>query len=307
MYDYIYQESLKRAKHKIWIFSDLQQSEPDNAQKCLDVCMEDFGHMDKPADMIWFLGDCVEGTDITKLNKMCTSLEEAFEKVNIPVCFVAGNHDLDYERYGEGGKEGVFVPFYETVKKHQNWHFAKSFDEPYFKVPVGNFKVYFFTDHIAPDKAWSTTHGDIHGDKTKYPHIEKLKKVKDEMAKENCPVITASHYSFIGGSRPSELFNNLLPLPENVKIHFYGHAHFGDFAWAGDSPYQRISWVKMHDIPQLNVSSFENIRGRKCRSVFLHIYEDNSLGVFFRNHDDKCFSECYFPAKTTEVHKPMDK
>ena len=92
MYDYIYRESLKRAKHKIWIFSDLQQSEPENAQKCLDVCMEDFYHMDKSADMIWFLGDCVEGTDITKLNKMCASLEEAFDANidNLEVIFEKG-------------------------------------------------------------------------------------------------------------------------------------------------------------------------------------------------------------------------
>ncbi len=303
MYDYIYRESLKRAKHKIWIFSDLQQSEPENAQKCLDVCMEDFYTMGNPCDMIWFLGDCVEGTDKNKLDKMCNSLENAFEKLNVPVCFVAGNHDLDYERYGEGGKDKVCIPFYETVKKHPTWHFAKTVEDAYFKVGIGNFKIYFFTDHIAPDKSWNTTHGDIHGEKSKYPHIETLKRVKDEIQKENCPVITASHYSFAGGSRPSDLFNNILPLPSNVKIHFYGHAHIGDFDWAGDSPYQRISWMKMHDIPQINVSSFENIRGRKCRSVFLHIYPDNSLGVFFRNHDDKCFSECYFPSKTNDIHK----
>ncbi len=303
MYEYIYRESLKRAKHKIWIFSDLQQAEPKNAKKCLDTCMKDYIALGEKSDMIWFLGDCVEGTDRKKLDTMCTYLEDAFEKLNIPVCFVAGNHDLDYERYGEGGKDRIYIPFYETAKRHPGWYKQADVDEPYFKVQLGDFKFYFFTDHIAKDKVWNTTHGVIHGEKRRYSNMDKLRKIKEEIEGEKCPVITASHYSFAGGSRASELFNNILPLPENVKIHFYGHAHIGDFDWAGDSPYQRISWVKMHDIPQINVSSFENIRGRKCRSVFLHIYEDNSLGIFFRNHDDGVFSECYFPSKTNEIHK----
>lgn len=300
MYEYIYRESVKRAKHKIWIFSDLQQAEPKNAKSCLDICMADYASLGEKSDMIWFLGDCVEGTDIKKLDIMCTYLEDAFNKLDIPVCFVAGNHDLDYERYGEGGGDKIYIPFYEVAKRHPDWHMQKDVDEPYYKVTFGDFKFYFFTDHIAKDKAWNTTHGAIHGDASRYPHMEKLKAIKKEIEEDNCPVITASHYSFAGGSRASELFNNILPLPQNVKMHFYGHAHIGDFDWAGDSPYQRISWVKMHDIPQVNVSSFENIRGRKCRSVFLHIYEDNSLGVFFRNHDDGVFSECYFPSKNNE-------
>ena len=89
----------------------------------------------------------------------------------------------------------------------------------------------------------------------------------------------------------------LFPLPENLKIHFYGHAHIGDFVWAKKDAYRRICWTDWHDIPQINVSSYEHIRGQKCRSVFLHIYEDNSFGIFFRNHDDHEFSEVYFPAK----------
>ena len=29
MYQYIYEESVRRAKHKIWILSDLQQKDPE--------------------------------------------------------------------------------------------------------------------------------------------------------------------------------------------------------------------------------------------------------------------------------------
>ena len=51
-----------------------------------------------------------------------------------------------------------------------------------------------------------------------------------------------------------------------------------------------------HDVPQIDVSSFENIRGEHCRSVLLHIYEDGNMGVFFRDHDRHRFTEAYFPS-----------
>ncbi len=300
MYDYIYRESLKRAKHKVWIMSDLQQSRLDCAKECIDIAMEDYHNLGESSDMVWYLGDCIQGDNLEVIEQICALQEDAFGALNIPLCYVAGNHDLDYSRNCEGE---VYIPSYEMVKSHNGWHTAESFSDPYFKVKLGDHMVYFLTDHIAPDKRWDTTHGEIHGDKEAYPHIELLQNLKQEMASEGCPIITASHYSFAGGSRESRLFDNIMPLPDNVKLHFYGHAHIGDLAWAGDSPYQRISWTKHHDIPQINVSSFEHVRGLKCRSVFLHIYDDNSYGIFFRNHDDRVFTECYFPAKEKLINK----
>ena len=47
MYDYIYHESLKRAKHKVWIFSDLQQENPRNAKECLNDPDSVFYHYKK--------------------------------------------------------------------------------------------------------------------------------------------------------------------------------------------------------------------------------------------------------------------
>jgi len=299
MYESIYQESQKRAKHKVWIFSDLQQEDPEKARECLSVSMEDYALMGAPADMIWFLGDCVEGDNKAHLEAMCEMQEKAFVQTGLPVCFVAGNHDLDYARSAASKEREVYIPFYEMAKKHKDWYTASSYTEPYFKVPLGDFKIYFFPDHIAEDRSWYTLQGTIHGDESRYPHMERLQSLKTEMQEDGCPIITASHYAFPGGSRPAKLFRNLFPLPQNVKLHFYGHAHIGDFAWAGDRPYQRISWMERHDIPQINVSSFEHIRGLKCRSVFLHIYEDHSCGIFFRNHDDHVFTECYFPSRVT--------
>ena len=86
-------------------------------------------------------------------------------------------------------------------------------------------------------------------------------------------------------------------MPKTERIHFYGHSHIGDWVWGKKDAWRRICWVDWHDVPQIDVSSFENIRGHHCRSVLLHIYADGNMGVFFRNHDLHCFTEAYFPAR----------
>lgn len=146
------------------------------------------------------------------------------------------------------------------------------------------------------EKLQASLWGNIQGQEY-YPHGEIMQQIREEMEQEDSPIITAAHYSFCGGNRASAHLSTLLPLPHQVKIHFYGHAHIGDYAWAKENAYRRISCVDWHDIPQINVSSFEHIRGKFCRSVFLHIYEDHSFGIFFRNHNARKFSEVYFPAK----------
>lgn len=300
MYDYIYEESLRRAKHKIWLFSDLQQGDPVKAHECMEINMRDFNALGCPADMMWYLGDTVQGTNVEHLEEMCDMHEKAFVSTGLPLCYVAGNHDFDYIKNGGGDRNF----FHDMVKKHPDWYCAEDIYTPYYKIKLGNYTVYFICDHVAPDFSWYSSHGMIHGKAEDYPFYPLLDKLKDEIAAEEGPVITASHYAFAGGTREAPIFNeHILPLPQNVKLHFYGHAHIGDFYWALPSPYKRISWVDMHDIPQINVSSFEHVRGHKCRSVFLHIYEDDSCGLFFRNHDDGVFTECYFPAKYNYPHQ----
>ena len=300
MYQYIYEESVRRAKHKIWILSDLQQKDPVCARECLDISMSDYESMGAPADMIWYLGDSIEGTNREHLIQMCQMQEQAFDRTGLPLCYVMGNHELDYSRAKEHEQEPVFLPFYEMVKAHEGWHTTPAYTAPYFKISLGDFKVYFFSDHIAKDKSWMSLWGNIQG-KEYYPHGELMGQIREEMEQEDGPVITAAHYSFCGGNRASAHLSTLLPLPHQVKIHFYGHAHIGDYAWAKENAYRRIACVDWHDIPQINVSSFEHIRGKFCRSVFLHIYEDHSFGIFFRNHNAREFSEVYFPAKEKQI------
>ena len=296
MYQTVYEASLKRARHRVWIFSDLQQKEPAYAEECLRISMEDFRDMGKPADRIWYLGDCAEGKDRAKLDAMCRMQEQALLRTGLPVCAAMGNHDLDLERYGEHHGEEICIPFYDMAKRHPHWQVADTPQSPWFRSEVGGYAVYFFSDHVAADRSWVTTHGQIHGDESSYPFGE-WERLREIMAGETRPIITASHYAFPGGSRPSPLLERLMPLPHGARIHFYGHAHIGDLSWAGNRPYQRISWMEEQDVPQVNVSSFEHIRGLHCRSVFLHIYEDGGMGIFFRNHDKREFTECYFPAK----------
>ena len=110
-----------------------------------------------------------------------------------------------------------------------------------------------------------------------------------------------------GGNRETGLWGQLQPLPLNVRMHIYGHSHICDYTWGGKDVYRRISWIDWQDIPQIDVASFENVRGQFCRSVLLHIYEDDSLGVFFRNHDAGCFTEAFFPARQkleTDLNHP---
>ena len=297
MYDHIYEHSCKMAKHKIWILSDLQQRDPSKAKECLDISMRDFEKMKSPADMIWYLGDAVEGDDLDDLIAMSKMQEAAFEKTNLPLCYVMGNHELDYSMSDKNKEKTPTMPFYEIVKKHKHWHTTENFEDWYYRVEVGDFAVYFMSDHIASDLSWAQRHGRVFGDETAYPYDSKIKDLRTQLQNETKPIITASHYSYAGGNRESEFQSKLLPLPQNVKIHFYGHAHIGDYTWAKEDAYRRISWVNWHDIPQIDVSSFEHIRGNTCRSVFLHIYNDNSFGIFFRNHDNGVFTECYFPAK----------
>ena len=290
IYDILYRQSLARAKNKAWIFSDLQQRDPAKARECMEVGMADFAAMGSPADCIWYLGDAVEGKDLSHLFDMARMQETALEKTGLPVYFVLGNHDVEiaFARTAEWK-----MPFYEAVKRHENWRTVPSLSDWYFKVPFAGHTVYFLSDHLAPDRSWIYYQGQVRGD---YPYFDRAEKLRKEIASEKCPVITCSHYSYFGGNRASEMQSRLLPLPENVKIHFYGHAHISDYRWARENACRRVSWVDWHDIPQINVSSFEHFRGSVCRSVFLHIYEDNSYGVFFRDHDRRAFTEAYFPA-----------
>ncbi|MGI6264160.1 MAG: metallophosphoesterase family protein [Acutalibacteraceae bacterium] len=296
MYDELYALSRARAKQKIWVMSDLQQRDPAKARECLDVSMADFFAMDHPADMIWYLGDAVEGQDLGHTEAMAAMQEEAFASTGLPLCFVMGNHDLEYAWDVQKPGDALRFPFHERVRRHPGWHTTARYTDWYFRLEVGEYAVYFLSDHMDAGHRWAFIHGTVWGDESAYPDPDAADRLRERMAADPRPVITVSHYGYHGGNRASERQSRLFPLPKNVRLHLYGHAHIGDFAWAGADAWRRISWVNWHDIPQIEVSSFEHIRGQTCRSVFLHIYEDGGFGVFFRDHDHRRFTEAYFPS-----------
>ncbi len=299
LYDDLYEFGKTRARHTIWVFSDLQQKLYENAKKCLDICMEDYDLLHQPAEMLWYLGDSTEGGNLDALYRMTELQADAFDSLGVPLCYATGNHDYDYNEYCyRAGSQEVKMPFYEMVQNHPGWYTTKDSEETWFRVPVGNYGVYFFCDHVAHDNSWCSTHNRVRWGEDRYPYGDAhFAAIRQEMEKESLPhIITAAHCAFPGGNRDTELLGKIQPLPLKTRLHLYGHSHIGEYVCPKERIFSQIQWVDWQDIPQVDVASFENIRGSYCHSVLLQIYEDDSLGLFFRNHDEHRFMSAFFPA-----------
>jgi hypothetical protein len=276
--------------HRVWVFSDLQQSVPAEARRCLTTAVEDFGGLELPVEQIWYLGDAVEGARLDHLEEMAAMQVEALSAFGAPVRYVLGNHDFDFLTRDKGAS-GRTAIFRDAVQKTPGWRTTESIESFYFIDRIGDFTVAFFSDHADPRGRWISTHGTVHGEQRLYPHnAQAYQRVRDELAAAG-PVIICSHYAFAGGNRPSELHNLMLPLPANVRLHLYGHAHIGDAVWAGKDLYRKIAAVDDHPIIQCDIASLEDGRGSAIRSMVLEIYKDRSLGLFFRNHSTRRWEE----------------
>ena len=281
-----------QVKYRIWIISDLQQSAPEKTREFMQQVINDFKEINLKCDRIFCLGDTSAGDKMEDLKEMSLIQKELLASLDIPLRFVLGNHELDVYR-NKKNKERI-VPFYETVKQTPGWKTTKKIEDFYFKEELGDYNFIFLSDHSSENGSWFSTHGKVFGNKEEYPYSEQdFKNLSKQIKKDAKPTITLSHYSFAGGGRPSNLLNKMLPLPDNVCIHFHGHLHIGDKYHGQEKYLQKISYIDYQDIPQINAASLENVRGNAMRSVFLEIYEDNSLGVYFREHDNKRWVESY--------------
>jgi len=277
--------------HRVWVFSDLQQSVPAEARRCLTAAVEDFGGLGLAVEQIWYLGDAVEGARLDHLEEMAAMQVEALSAFGAPVRYVLGNHDFDLLTRDQGAS-GRTAVFRDAVQKTPGWRTTESIESFYFIGRIGEFTVCFLSDHADAQGRWISTHGTVHGDQRLYPHnAQAYQHVRDELAAAPGPVIICSHYAFAGGNRPSELHNLMLPLPGNVRLHLYGHAHIGDAVWAGKDLYRKIAAVDDHPIIQCDIASLEDGRGSAIRSTVLEIYKDRSLGLFFRNHSTRRWEE----------------
>lgn len=275
---------------RVWLISDLQQSLPEKAKRSLYTALEDFYELNLKCDKIWYMGDSIEGSDLNHLNEMTKMQEEAFEKLNIPLCYVMGNHDMDIVN------KGTAPVFYNMVKSHKDWKCIKRCDELYFEDTIGDFNVVFLSDHCAEDLSWWACHGRVYGNEEKYPYgQDDVKALVNKIKSSGKKTITVSHYSYPGGNRASAFLSSFLPLPENVFMHIYGHAHIGDFAWAGRDVMRKISWVNDQDVPQVDIASLEKDRGNAIRSAFLEIYAD-AVKISFRDHDKRAWTETFTKA-----------
>ncbi|HEY7119098.1 MAG TPA: metallophosphoesterase [Tepidisphaeraceae bacterium] len=287
----VLQSARLNVRHRVWVISDLQQSIPAEARRCLSIAIDDFRSLDLPVEQIWYLGDAVEGSNLPHLEEMAAMQVEALSAFGAPLRYVLGNHDFDFLRHdrGAGGHTAIFR---DAVARLPGWRTTDSIESFYFIDSIGDFTVLFLSDHADPRGRWASTHGTVHGDAACYPHdAAAYQAVRDRIAAADGPVITCAHYAFAGGNRPSNLFDEFFPLPPNVRLHLYGHAHIGDAVWVGKDRFRKIAGIDDHPIVQCDIASLEDARGSAVRSAMLEIYEDRSLGLFFRNHTTRRWEE----------------
>jgi hypothetical protein len=285
------QAARSQVLHRVWVVSDLQQSVPAEARRCLTTAVEDFRSLDMPPEQIWYLGDAVEGRNLAHLDEMAAMQVEVFGSFGVPLRYVLGNHDFDFLRHDKGAS-GRGAVFREAVLKVPGWRTTESLESFYFVDSIGEYTVLFLSDHAQPQGRWASTHGTVHGDYASYPHDARAyQAVRNQITAAKGPVISCAHYAFAGGNRPSNLLDQILPLPANLRLHLYGHAHIGDAQWAGKDLYRKIATVDNHPLIQCDIASLEDGRGSATRSAVLEIYREGSLGLCFRNHTTRRWEE----------------
>ena len=290
--DALIEASRKHVVHRIWVVSDLQQRFPERARHCMTCAASDFVTLGMDVEAICYLGDATEGHNPDYIREMAQMQTEQFAQVNAPIYYALGNHDFDYFMHYYDQLPRMVLPFKEVMDHQPQWHTQGDIGRLYYIVDMGDYALCLLTDHAAQDGSWYTTHGEIRGDASKYPYTEAdYRACMEEVASLNKPVFTLSHYSFAGGNRAAPLFDRFLPVPPNVRLHLYGHAHIGDAVWAGKDCHRKISAVDNQPLMQVNVASLENDRGSAIRSVVLEIYDTDEIGVLFRNHSLQCWDD----------------
>ncbi len=292
----VFKSAQKEALHRFWLFSDLQQSDPEKAECYFKTAVEDFKELDPGAEGICSLGDAAEGIDLDKLETMISMQLRELDSLQLPVYHCLGNHEFDYYHEKVDRGEKPEVPFFDAVKQNKNWHLAPSYSDFWFCHELPEFTMLFFSGHAASDGSWYAAYQTL-PDTPDYPHTKEVwDQLKERFANTGKPVFTFSHCSFPGGNRPSAILGQMLPLPSNFRAHFYGHAHIGDACWAGENLYRQIAGTENSPVCQFNISSLDHWRGTTVRSAFFDYYGDGEYGVFFRDHLNRRWEQCFFSA-----------
>ncbi len=289
-------------RRRIWVMSDLQQSDPRIAKFCMETGVGDFLSLGIPVDAICNLGDTTEGGDLAHLAEMADMQVRVLARVDAPIYYVLGNHEFDYHRYVNGPGR-LRVPMRERILREPQWHTAESLADWSFSADFGDLALFFLTDHGDVETGrWCTTHcyhQDVPHDRpAPHDHDADAAVVRSQMATLDKPFFTFSHYSFHGGNRDFEgdLQEKLLPLPPTHIAHFYGHSHVGDHYWGRENYLRQVSTINDTATTQFDVASFEGRRGNTIRSAVVEWYGGHDYAVFFRDHLnhrwEKVLTEC---------------
>lgn len=282
----------------VWVISDLQTVDPKGVSDYLTTAIDDITAATDGLGQIWYLGDATYGTDLERVERIATRQFDILADLDPSLRYVMGNHDLDYvEETGE-----FKSPFYELVQSHPDWRTTDSRTDFYFFDEIGDWTVLFLSDHVASDGRWIASHGGVHQESERYPYTqEDYRMVVDQLEATDGPAIIAGHYAFSGGNRPAEIQDWFFPLPENVRLHLYGHAHIGDEEWVGKDAFRTFSYIDDHRIPQVDVASLEDYRGDTVRSALLTLYTSGVVNVSIRDHRRNIWLESYFQHPTAVV------
>lgn len=134
---------------RVWLISDLQVAEPDEARRCLGSAVEDVTSLGMSLDKTWYLGDGVMETDLERNERVTDVQVKLLERLDCPLRYVMGNHDIDYAK-----KTGdVSLPLYETVRSRPSWYTTERPEDFYFVEEFNEHVVLFLSDHVDPEGA----------------------------------------------------------------------------------------------------------------------------------------------------------
>lgn len=298
--DSINEAFLREPQRRIWVFSDLQQSDPVNAEKCMHIGVEDFLSLKIGVDAVCYLGDSTEGCVLEHLEEMADMQVRELARIDAPIYYVMGNHEFDYHRWSNEGAGALTIPMRSRILRESQWHTTASPLDWCLTADLGGLELVLLSDRCDPDnRTWVTTHCDqrnISGAPMGTHDFDADAEVlRRSLAAIDKPFFTFSHYAFPGGNRDDEgpLQAMLLPLPQNALAHFYGHSHIGDAVWGKRNLYRQISTVNDSAITQFDIASLEDMRGSAIRSAVIEWYGGRSFGVFFRNHSSHLWEKAF--------------
>lgn len=267
------------------MISDIQQTEPADALATLSAAVDDIVETGLELDQVWCLGDALRGAEPAGLEQVADIFIRQLGRLNTPVCYLLGNHDVDLKRMSDVDRH----PLWERARAEPGWHVAERLDDFFFARRIGSCVAVFMGDHAHAGGDWFTTHGGVGGRaRESYPYSQHdYARLARAMADFGGPVVIASHYALPGGQKPSGLMGRLLPLPGNVKLVMHGHAHIGDLVWNKDNPWQRDNPVSGQALRQFNVSALESVRSPGSHSAVVEITDGGPSRLRIRCHQSR--------------------